>query len=78
MVMRHDPTTFFHAANLKTMQLLLHPMHFSASGQMYPEPMLAYLRRCSDRLADLFSVNDAFVQSGGLELLRKNAQKQQL
>ena len=75
MALRHDPITFFNPARFKTMQLLLHPMHFSVSGQMYPEPMLAYLRRCSDRLADLFSVNDAFVQSGGLELLRKNVQK---
>ena len=76
MVLKHDPTTFFDAANFKTMQLLLHPMHFSVTGELYPEPMLAYLRRCSDRLADLFSVNDSFVQSGGLELLRKNGQKQ--
>ena len=75
MVVKHDPTTFFDAAQFKTMQLLLHPMHFSDSGQSYPEPMLAYLRRCSDRLADLFSVNEAFVQSGGLKLLRNNVQK---
>lgn len=75
MMMRHDPYTFFASAQVKTMQLLLHPMHFSASGQPYPEPMLAHLRRYSDRIADLFSVNDAFVQSGGLELLRNNVKK---
>jgi hypothetical protein len=75
MVIKHDPTTFFEAAKFKTMQLLLHPMHFSESGQGYPEPMLAHLRRCSNRLADLFSVNDTFVRSGGLQLLRTNVQK---
>jgi hypothetical protein len=75
MFIRHDPYTFFGSAQIKTMQLLLHPMHYSVLGQMYPEPMLAHLRRYSNRIADVFSVNDAFVQSGGLELLRKNAQK---
>lgn len=75
MVLRHDPYTFFASAQIKTMQLLLHPMHFSVSGQSYPEPMLAHLRRYGDRIADLFSVNDSFVHSGGLELLRNNVKK---
>ena len=77
MIFRHDPLSFFSQASDVNRQLLLHPEHYSASGEAYPHAMLTYLRRTMHRVHDIFSENSRYkelVDSGLLQALQMDCE----
>ncbi|MFA6020780.1 MAG: hypothetical protein WC722_11015 [Rhodospirillales bacterium] len=58
-----DPLAFFAGACEATYQLLLHPLHYSATGDGYPAPMITFLKRMAQEVAATFGVNSAFAAS---------------
>lgn len=49
----------------RTSQLLLHPMHYSESGEAYPVPMIEYALRHLSFLDEDFSKNSAYESARG-------------
>jgi hypothetical protein len=65
MIFRSEPNEFLRKATNTTVQLLLHPEHYSESGEAYPAPMLRYLESQSDLIYETFKVNSTFMEKCG-------------
>ncbi|MBI2240179.1 MAG: hypothetical protein HYU59_05180 [Magnetospirillum gryphiswaldense] len=65
MRFRSDPQEFLTQANQTIVQLLLHPLHYTASGAAYPHPMLNYLRSNVQVVDNMFRVNPEYQERVG-------------
>jgi hypothetical protein len=54
MRFRSDPFTFFGKADTTLMQLLLHPIHYTESGNGYPTQMVDYVQRQAQLVHEAF------------------------
>ncbi|MBC7952301.1 MAG: hypothetical protein H7Z12_10865 [Rhodospirillaceae bacterium] len=55
-----DPLEFVTEGAGKVVQLLLHPLHYTQSGQPYPAPMLNYLEGAARTVDCMFRVNSTY------------------
>lgn len=55
-----DPYSFAERVNTKTIQILLHPLHYSDDGGLYPEIFYRYSERFIDNVDQLFRVNSKY------------------
>lgn len=60
MKFRHEPISFFAERVHKICQFLLHPMHYSANGSTYPDPMLRYINRQAGDIDAIFRGNSTY------------------
>ena len=65
MEFQQDPYQFVEKLKIQTLQLLLHPMHFSETGNGYPDIFTEYLKDTSSRLDRIFSVNSTYKNTIG-------------
>lgn len=64
-----NPLGFIAEGRTRTLQLLLHPLHYTPAGLRYPGPMLNYLEAAARRVNTMFSVNSAYRERVGDGLL---------
>lgn len=69
MRFRADPLDFVAQGAARTVQLLLHPLHYTADGAAYPGPMLNYLERQTRVVDAMFRVNSEYAERVGDGLL---------
>ena len=70
MIFRSDPTAFVEKAKEKTIQLLLHPLHYSEDGQGYSGAMIYYFENMIADVDKIFSVNSGYLEVAGDGLFR--------
>ena len=69
MCFRSDPVDFVARGAARTVQLLLHPLHYTGDGGRYPLPMLNYLERQTRIVDSMFRVNSEYRDRVGDGLL---------
>lgn len=69
MQFRSDPLHFVAQGASRTVQLLLHPLHYTQDGARYPVPMLNYLERQTRMVDTMFRVNSEYQERVGDSLL---------
>ena len=74
MQFRCDPLEFVAQGVARTVQLLLHPLHYTHDGGHYPQPMLNYLERQIRTVDSMFLVNSEYRARVGDGLLDAVAQ----
>lgn len=74
MQFRSDPLEFVAQGAARTVQLLLHPLHYTHDGGRYPRPMLNYLERQTRTVDSMFRVNSEYQSRVGDGLLDAVAQ----
>lgn len=74
MQFRSDPLEFVAQGAERTVQLLLHPLHYTLDGDRYPQPMLNYLERQTRTVDSIFQVNSEYQAQVGDGLLDAMAQ----
>ena len=65
MIFRSPPVEFFKARTGQISQLLLHPLHYSPDGSVYPEPMAAFVVRFGNALNEYFKMNSTYREAVG-------------
>lgn len=60
-----DPFKFVELVRERSLQILLHPFHYSEDGGGYPGLYRAYIDRLARRIDDAMQVNSTFVQQMG-------------
>lgn len=70
MQFRSDPFDFVAQGASRTIQLLLHPLHYTPGGARYPAPMLNYLERQTRMVDSMFRVNSEYRERVGDSLLQ--------
>ncbi|MGE4279573.1 MAG: hypothetical protein AB7G62_08300 [Magnetospirillum sp.] len=74
MQFRSDPMDFVAQGASRTVQLLLHPLHYTQDGGRYPVPMLNYLERQTRMVDTMFRVNSEYQERVGDSLLESLSQ----
>jgi hypothetical protein len=60
MLYHSEPVEFFSNMSSPLGQLLLHPMHYSATGARYPTQMINYLERSAQKIHNSLIVNSEY------------------
>jgi hypothetical protein len=60
MSFRRDPAGFLAGRAGEVSQLLLHPLHYSEDGAVYPDPMARFVERFTDELHEAFLANSSY------------------